>query len=525
MSFAKVHSAQVHLLKAYKIDVEVDLSKGLNSFAIVGLPDKAVAESKDRVSAAIKNCGFESPKSKNQKVVFSLAPADIRKEGPNFDVAMALAYLLAADDIRFDPKDKIFLGELSLDGKVSFIKGALPLTLEAKRLGFKEIYLPMTNAEEANIIKGIDVFGFTHLKELLFHLNKKGESVRENGAPILVPLAPRTIVYGKSREEIDLKDIKGQEHAKRALEISAAGGHNLMMYGPPGTGKSMLAKAFIGVLPRLSFDEILETTSIHSSAGISSGLVLYPPLRTPHHTASYISLIGGGTYPKPGEVTLAHRGVLFMDEFPEFDMRALEALRQPLEDKKVSISRSRSSITFPSHFILVATMNPCPCGNRGSENKECSCSPQQLSRYERKLSGPIIDRIDMWIEVNEVDYKKLSEDSKGTGQNTGSISKKVETVRKIQRDRFRKHNLKIRTNSEIGAKNIIHVSNITKEALEFLSKNCERLLISARGYHRAIRLARTIADIKNKEKVEKEEILEALQYRLKWIDSSSNFKV
>ncbi len=518
MSFSKVFSAQIHLLKVYRIDVEVDLSNGLNAFSVVGLPDKAVAEAKDRVSAAIKNCGFDSPKSKNQKVIVSLAPADVRKEGPNFDVAIALAYLLAADNIRFDPSNKIFLGELSLDGKIRPIKGALPLTLQCKKLGFKEIYLPEENIEEARVVKGIKIYGALHLKQIIFHLNEKDSEENNsklNDVPILKAVTFKEIVYQTAVDGIDFidfKDIKGQDHAKRALEISASGGHNIMMYGPPGTGKTMLAKAFSSILPKLRFEEVLETSSIHSSVGLlQKGLITYPPFRSPHHTASYVSLIGGGTHPKPGEITLAHRGILFMDEFPEFDNRALEALRQPLEEKKVNISRARSSVIFPSNFILIATMNPCPCGNKGSKKKECQCPPQLIQKYERKISGPIIDRIDMWIEVGEIDYDKLGNNQ--TSECSEKIRKRIEIARIIQEKRF-KH-LKINTNSEIKSKDIFEISKITQEAKQILKQHSEKLSLSARTYHKLIRVARTIADLKNKAMVDSEEILEALQYRLK----------
>lgn len=504
MSFSKVYSAQIHLLKTYRIDIEVDLSRGLNAFSIVGLPDKAVAESKDRVSAAIKNSGFVSPKNKNQKVIISLAPADIKKEGPNFDVAIALSYLLAAGEIKFDPSDKIFLGELSLDGMVRATKGILPLVLQSKALGFKEIYIPFWNLKEASIIKGINIFGFKSLTEVINHLNRKKP---------LEAAKQTEIIYPARNRSIDLRDIKGQEHAKRALLISSAGGHSIMMYGPPGTGKTMLAQAYSYLLPPLSFEEILETTSIHSGLGISNELILYPPLRAPHHTSSYTSLIGGGAVPRPGEISLAHRGVLFMDEFPEFDIKTIESLRQPLENKKITISRGKSSVTFPSNFILVATMNPCPCGNKGVEEKECRCKESDIQRYERKISDPIIDRIDMWIEVSKVNYENLGNENEGTG--TEQLLQKVLQCRDYQRKRFAKQKQTIRLNSEIPSKNIMEQAKISQSAKMFLNENSKRLMLSARGYHRIIRLARTISDLKESEDVGEEEVLEALQYRFR----------
>src|SRR3989344_5478826 len=368
MSFAKVYSAQVSLLSGVIVTIEVDLSRGLHSFSVVGLPDKAVDESKDRVSGAIKNSGYKSPKAKNQKIIVSLSPADLKKEGPFFDLAIAIAYLLASGEIDFNPEKKIFLGELGLDGALRRIRGALPLAEAAQRAGFEEIYLPKENAIEAALVEGIKIFGAGSLSEVIEHLAPTSTSTQVGGVG-KIPVQPKTkINYKREMRGGDFADIRGQEGAKRGLEIAAAGGHTIAMYGPPGTGKTMLARVFSGLLPDLSIDEVLEITGIHSVAGSARGeLVCFPPFRSPHHTSSYVSIVGGGTYPKPGEVTLAHRGVLFLDEFPEFEKRVIESLRQPLEDNIVSISRAKGSAIFPSNFLLVAAMNPCPCGNSGSK--------------------------------------------------------------------------------------------------------------------------------------------------------------
>lgn len=509
MSFAKVYSAQTTLLKAHIVNIEVDLSRGLHSFSIVGLPDKAVEESKDRMSAAIKNSGFTSPKSKNQKVIISLAPADIKKEGPIFDLGMALSYLLASGDIKFNPEEKIFLGELSLDGDVRKIHGVLPLILEAKQKGFKEIFLPKENAEEAALVSGINIYGANSLKEVINHTNTKKDIKKE------LPLQKRTVIkYSEPSYAIDFGDIRGQEGAKRGLQIAAAGGHNIAMYGPPGTGKTMLAKALCHILPPLSFDETLEVTSIHSVAGIlDDALITNPPFRSPHHTSSYVSLVGGGTFPKPGEVTLAHRGVLFLDEFPEFERRVIEALRQPLEDNVVNISRARGSARFPANVMLVAAMNPCPCGNYGS-NKECICSPSTLSRYQRKLSGPIIDRIDMWIEVSNIAHEMLSQKKINTGE-TKNIKDKVLKAREIQKNRFSEEKQNIKTNSEMSVKELEKYIELSNSVKEILNTAAKKLDLSPRSYHRVIKLARTIADLEESKGIEESHILEALQYRPK----------
>lgn len=519
MSFAKVYSAQVNLLSGAIVTIEVDLSRGLHAFNVVGLPDKAVDESKDRVSSAIKNSGFKSPKAQNQKIIVSLSPADLKKEGPFFDLAIALSYLLASGEIKFNPEKKIFLGELGLDGTLRRIRGALPLVQEAKKRGYEEIYLPRENAIEAALVGGIKIFGAENLNEIIAHINEYKE--KEIDSPVRKVVSkiiaqPKTeINYEKEFKGSDFAEVRGQEGAKRGLEIAAAGGHNIAMYGPPGTGKTMLARAFSGLLPDLSTDDVLEITGIHSVAGATNGeLVVSPPFRAPHHTSSYVSLIGGGIFPKPGEVTLAHKGVLFLDEFPEFEKRVIESLRQPLEDNIVSISRAKGSAIFPSNFILVAAMNPCPCGNSGSKNKNCICKPSDLDRYKRKLSGPIMDRIDIWVSVGNVDYKKLGEEG-SHGEKSIKIKERVERARKIQSERFEKLGRKIKTNSEMGVKDLNTIVKLKKEVRDLLDDSAERLALSARAYHRVIKIAQTIADLENSPEIKSTHILEAIQYRPK----------
>ena len=501
--FSKVYSAQTNLLDAHIIDIEIDITDGtLHNFSVVGLPDKAVEESRDRVSAAIKNSGFKSPKSQNSKIVIALAPANLKKEGPNFDLGIALAYLLANEEIQFDTSNKIFLGELALDGTVRKTRGVLPLVRKAKEKGFKEVYLPKENVLEGALIDGIKIYGVENLKQLLNHLNERHE---EN----LVPQPTTKIKLTQSEYSVDFADIKGQENAKRGLEIAAAGGHNIAMYGPPGTGKTMLAKAFCHILPPLSFDDILEVTSIHSVAGIlNKGIITQPPFRAPHHTSSHISIVGGGSFPKPGEITLAHKGVLFVDEFPEFERRVIDSLRQPLEDKIINISRSKGSAIFPANFILIATMNPCPCGNYKSK-KECTCNMATIQKYQRKISGPIIDRVDMWVRVDSIDYKNLSNEKNGV--KTDKIKEKIISARNIQKERFGKE----KTNGDMSSKEIEKHIKLDNKVKDFLNESAEKLKLSARAYHKVIKLARTIADLNNSKEITEDHLLEALSYRPK----------